>query len=216
MAPRSLDIFPWSRHSPVVLLIVLSVVSGNARAQPATDSDWPCVQRLVAEVSAAVIWTGPLPETLNRRWQDVKPVAHLVERLTSRQTSPTEAQKLIAEFAESLSLGDKEQQLTLLFSGILETLNTRRRKYIDTIKRFTRHQKAVAAQVQQLLNELTVLAGKTGGEVDARRREVEETVRWHQRVFDQREKSILALCEQPVEVEQHLGELARTISNYLE
>lgn len=216
MVPRSYTIFPSFRRSSVVLLSVLSVVGGSAHAQPTTDPDWPCVQRLVPDVSAAVIWAGPLPEPPNQRWRDTEPVADLVERLTSRRTSAMKAQELIAEFAESATIDQKDKQLTLLFTGILETLNARRRDYIDTIKRFTRHQNAVAAQVEQLLNELTELEAKTGGDVDARRREVEETVRWHQRVFDQREKSILALCEQPVEVEQSLGELARVIAGFLD
>lgn len=214
MTPPVYDIFPRPRRFSAMLLAVLSVAIGSIYAQPSSDSDWPCVQRLVPEVSAAVIWPGPLPETLDKRWQEFESIVNLVEQLTSSSASATEAQKLIAEFAESITF-DRNKQITLLFTGILETLNARRSNYIETIKRFTRHQNEIAVQVQQLLNELSTLGGKSGEVVEVRRREVEETAHWHQRVFDQREKSIIALCERPVEVEQSLGELARIVAEFL-
>ena len=208
------DILRHTCTLQVTITIAVLVGTGNTHAQDA-QVDWPCIQRLVPEVSAAVIWPGPMPETLNQNWRNHAATKTLVTQLISRSTSPDQYESLIETYVNALPVDEQDLYLTMAFSGVLEELNRRRADYIQTIKRFTRHQNAVAGQVEDLLNELAALTDSNESGTESKRLELQETVRWHQRVFDQREKAFVSLCEQPVKVEETLGELARSIAYFL-
>ncbi len=199
-----------------VLVFLLCALSGVVFAQPVQDPDWPCVQALVPEISASTIWAGPLPKTLKTNWYDDQTIADSVYAITSRRTNLEQAKALTDEFAQSLNAGDKDEKLTLLFAGVLQQLNKRRTEFIEGIKRFTRHQDEVAQKIEGHLNEVAGLKGKTDETSNTRRAELEETIQWMKRMFEDREKSIALLCEKPVKVDERAGELARAIANHLE
>ena len=53
------------------------------------DPDWPCVQRLVPEVSAGMVWAGPpIDGDLGRDWRDNPEVNALA---LQRMASPADA-----------------------------------------------------------------------------------------------------------------------------
>jgi hypothetical protein len=53
-------------------------------------------------------------------------------------------------------------------------------------------------------------------EAAARRRELQEKLVWDTRIFDERQRSLTYICEQPALLEQRLFALARTIMGHLE
>ena len=135
----------------------------------------------------------------------------------------------------------REDALTRLADGTVAVANERRALYLDGIRRYTRQQIAIAGQIESTLNRLAELddaaaageaatnGGATGRAADdgdssadssgdaravtaAERVEIEETLVWHERLYDQRERSIRALCERPVELEELLSETLREIA----
>ena len=202
----------------VIIFIVITqvFVSMSASAQTVSGPDWPCVQALVPEISAGTIWAGPLPESIEKNWYDDQEVADSVYAITSRRAKLDQANSMIDEFANSREVEVKDEQLTLLFAGVLERLNKRRSEFIDGIKRFTRHQDEVAKKIEGHLNELAKLKGKADDASNVQRAELEETIKWSKRMFEDREKSIALLCEKPVQVDELAGELARSIAAHIE
>jgi hypothetical protein len=50
----------------------------------------------------------------------------------------------------------------------------------------------------------------------ARIKDLTEKLVWQRRIIEERQRSLGALCEQPVIVERRLGVLARTIASHME
>jgi hypothetical protein len=178
-------------------------------------ADWPCEQALVPEVSAAVVWAGPPPEGLERSWREVPEVAALVERVAAPGVDPAAAEAAIAAFARGLPEEALERRLTLLFAGVLETLNAERTRLLQGIRRYSRDQERRAGELGDLLTEMVRLEQAPAGDAGERLAELRRQIEWEQRVFDERERSIQYLCTRPVAVEQRLGALARAIAAHL-
>ena len=99
--------------------------------------------------------------------------------------------------------------------GILHRFNQRRSQYFNGIRKYTRQQIDVADQIESHLNELVSLANKTDDESLKRKKELEDTSAWQQRIFDRRESAIRLLCETPVDLETLLGDILRDLAQYL-
>ena len=212
------DAFYLSAYSAVVALALGStqVCAEEDPASQEQDPDWPCEQILVPEVSAAVVWDGPSVDKLTENWRDLPEVEALVRRITDRNAVPQQSDAQIAEFAAAQPPAEKDKMLTLLFAGVLETLNADRSHLISGIKRYSRDQERRADALGQQLSEIVALEGDSSEEGAQRLEELNRTVVLEQRAFDEREKSISYLCTRPVVVEQRLGVLARTIAGYLD
>lgn len=199
------------------LCLAATIAATQASAQqPVADPDWPCIQRLVPVVSATTIWDGPALDELAQDWRQAPEVARLVNRVTAPLVDRQNVEKAIEDFAAGLAPGQRNQTLTLLFAGVLETMNKDRAKLIDGIKRYSRDQASRASRLDQDLTELVQLEEETGDAALRQRRQLEKKIQITQRVFDERERAIEYLCGRPVAVEQRLGSLARIISMQLD
>lgn len=208
------------------VLLGLSLATGIALAQDA-DPEWPCVQRLVPDVSLAVLWPLPVEEGMDSQWRKDPKIRALAERLGDLPAYTESEAEAVQAFAQSIPDEDKETQLTLLAIGILDVTNGIRRQYIRGIKRYTRQQIAIADQIGETLNQISSLEGSAEGtaarspdmpaseEPDPQQEELMATLKWHERVYDQREHAIRSLCEQPVELEETLSDVLRDLAQYL-
>jgi len=195
-------------------LVVALTNAGFVAAQPAQDPDWPCAQIFVSEVSAAVVWDGPPVEAAAWKSQEDAALSRLVARLSARTTPIAEAETLIQRFAQATPAAERNRRLTLLFAGTLHRLNHERAQLQRGIKRFARDQQRRAQRIQQTLNESADKDSHSpdtpGGAAD-----VHERLAWQKRMFEDRERQVSYLCEQPRLVEERIGTLARTISAHL-
>lgn len=199
--------------SRLVGCLLLSMPCASVLAQPpgqGQDPDWPCAQVLVPEVSAAVVWAGPPVEGLD--WRADPEVAALVEQISDADTDLEEAERAVARFAEAQTGGQKDARLTLLFAGVLESLNKDRAHLIDGIKRYSRDQAHRAELIGQEIDDLVRLEQDGSEEAAAEAAELRKRMAVEERVFDARERSIQFLCQRPVAVEERLGTLARAIA----
>ncbi len=195
--------------------VLLSAVCLPVQAQDEDSAQWPCIQRLVPTVEAAVLWPGEIDDTKPNEWLNDGPLSKLARELGDLDEVSDEKREEIAQFAEALPASERELKLNQLAQGVLSVANERRSLFIEGIKRYTKQQIAVARKIEEHRNSLHEMDVKQVDESDSARKELEETVHWQQRIFDKRENAIQSLCDQPVAVEETLGEVLREISQYL-
>ncbi len=194
--------------------IMATMLSSPVSAQD-VDPEWPCIQRLILEISPATMWPIPVEEGMETAYRDYPDIRKLSEELGDIEVFTADHQEAIAAFADSVPEAEREASLTLLATGVVDVSNRIRGDYIRGIKRFTRQQIVISQQIEDSLNELSLLETNETASDGKARRETEETLRWHERVYDQRERSIQLLCEQPVELEQRLSDVLRYAAQYL-
>jgi hypothetical protein len=196
--------------------IVLTALTGITQAQPRVETppDWPCVQVFVPTLSAASIWAGPPVDDYLKTWTENRDVAAIATRAVSRSVPEDEATQAVDSFADGVK-GDREETLTMLFAGIFDEANRTRSKAIEGIRRFSRAQQEQLRNMNATIAELD-LARAQNPQDGARIKELTEQLAWQRRIIDERQRSLGALCEQPVIVERRLGALARTIASHME
>ena len=191
------------KKSAVTLLVAavtLTCLTNTVQAQD-TDPEWPCIQRLILKVSPATMWPIPVDEGTETDYRQYPEVRKLSEQLGDIEVFTEAHRDSIATFIEDIPEAEREASLTLLATGVVDVSNRIRGNYIRGIKRYTRQQIAISEQIENSLNELSLLQDNETASDGKARRETEDTLRWHERVYDQRERSIQLLCEQPVELE---------------
>jgi hypothetical protein len=202
------------------IFLIIAAAFGAAQALAAGDAedpDWPCMQRKVASISAATVWDGPEIPKDGVRWRDQADIAELVSGISSRRMPIEQAYAALDGFAAKLG-SDRNEKLTLLFAGLLQTIDAERSDLIRGIERYTRRQKQLADRVKVERGELQALRAQQsrGDAENARIKELEEAVRWDTRVFEERRESLSYVCESPVLLEQRLYALARHVQSLLE
>ena len=194
------------------LFVAVSVASSSAFAQASADPDWPCIQVLVPTLNTAIYWPVPIEESERGTWRQDDQVAPLARDLGDLESVEDEHRQRIEAFATGLAEEQLQPQLNRLVDGIVSVASERRGLFIKGIKRYTRQQGDMARQIETRLNELSRLQGDEDETLIASLR---ETLRWQERIYDQRERSIIALCDRPVEVEETLSEVLREVSQFL-
>ena len=199
-----------ARHCLFLLLLVSATVPAQV-----IDPEWPCVQVLVPEIVSAVVWPKVIDESLIGAWKEDESLTAMVKKLSDLDEFTESERQLIADFAESVPEDSRADTLDMLADGIITLSNRRRTQYIEGIKRYTRQQISIAEQIESTLNQLVELEAQPAPESVIRQAEIEETLHWHQRVYDQREHAIRSLCERPIELEEKLSEVLRELTQYL-
>lgn len=190
-------------------------LADGARAASGEDPDWPCIQRKVPEVSAGMVWAGPPVDELGAGWRDDVEVSQLAGTLARRAVSLEDARKTIADFAAGLA-ADRNAKLTMLFAGTLTVINKERSQIIDGIRRYARRQAALAKRIEDQTAAFNRLTAAEDAAQKAERAELQEQILWDSRIYDERERSLTYVCEQPVLLEQRIFALSREIMNHLE
>ena len=203
-----------------LMLAALALFAGGtpeSHAAASKDPDWPCVQVKVPHVSAGMMWAGPEIDEKDRSWEAVPEVAELVRTLSQRRLAIEETPPLIEAFAKKQQ-ADKQRQLTLLFAGLLQTINEERDAIMRGIARYARQQAARADAIRSARDELAALATKASPteQEKARLAALEDQLNWETRIYDERAQSLTYVCDSPRILEQRLFSLARTIQQHLD
>ena len=204
----------WRALRPFFAL-TLVLFALPAMAAGTDDPDWPCVQRLMPELSAGAVWAGPSIENAAKLWRDKPAVQSLVARIAARRTPVEEGVRTIEAFAKTLG-AEKDATLTLVFAGLFATIDAERSRIIAGIKRYAKRQRRLADRIRDLGAGLKGIPSVGPDESDTRRAELYRQWTWATRIFDERERSLKALCDQPVLLEQRLFMLSRAIMAQLE
>ena len=199
----------WSLVATLLLGLSQAIGAGSE------DPNWPCIQRKVSEVSPGMVWAGPPVDELEEVWLADTEVKALARRIAARSLAIDEAKELIEAYATNLQ-DQKNQKLTALFAATLATVNSDRSSIISGIERYAQRQKRLAERIQRQTAELNQLPDQDSAEDEDRRRELNERQAWDTRIFEERERSLTYICQQPVILEQRLFTLSREIMTHLE
>jgi hypothetical protein len=181
----------------------------------ASGTDWPCVQVLQPELSVGAMWTGPDPAEAAATWRDAPGVAELVRRVVPRRVPVAEASEDIRRFLAGAG-GDRAALATRIFAGLFESLDAERSAIIRGIQRYSARQSALSQRIEKARRELEALDPKaTEAGARERRAELESQMAWDLRIFDDREKLLPVVCEQPTLIERRLFALARALAEEL-
>lgn len=200
-----------------LLVLGLAFPGPSAEAADPAEPDWPCIQRKIPEISAGMMWAGPALPNDGKAWQADQDLAAEVAVLALRRLPIEAAQSRIDAWSAGLT-SDKNRELTLLFAGLLQTINAERSEIIDGIERYTRRQRALADKVRAMratIGERQTGEAQSNAQI-AETQSLEEAVAWEVRIFQEREESLSFVCESPVILEQRLFALARRIMTHLE
>jgi hypothetical protein len=208
-------VFNWRSHGLAVSLgfwLTLAAIH-PVQAQRAAHGppDWPCVQRLIPEIAWGTLWAGPSIDELDRKWWEDEEVGRVVRYATDRKTSQEDAVERVREFVDGLE-DDREQRLTLLFSGLFELINRERSRTIEYIRSYSRGQVARLEAIGELVDELEQLRESGSGRAERIAR-LEYDLHWEQHTFQTRQQSLRALCEQPYLQEEKLSRMVRIIQD---
>lgn len=189
----------------------LLAMAAPAQAQRAATGppDWPCVQRLIPELQWSTIWSGPSIDELDGNWWDDGEVGRAVRFASQRETSLEAALDRVEELADA-TLENREERLTYLFAGLFDRIGRERGRTIDAIRRYARGQVVQLEKISQLVDRLEEARSRNGAEPETAQR-LEQEIYWERRVFEDRQASLRALCEQPYLLEERLSRLVRAI-----
>jgi hypothetical protein len=196
------------------LLAGLVLLTAAVRAGAAAEgeaADWPCQQRLVPEIAAAMIWAGPALDSVADAAADPT-IRHLAGELAARRVPLEQASAQIDQFAKGLPAEHRDERLTQLFASTLAHINKDRGSIIGGIRKYAHGQQALAERVNASNEQLAQLAADQVQEREA----LIAQRGWDMRIYDDRRASLAYLCEQPVLLEQRAFALARAIAGHLE
>lgn len=203
------------RYSSGASVIAAACLLGTSASAQMADPEWPCIQVFVPEVMLAVQWPNILEDSEVGLWKEDPAISRLARRLGEIDAFTDTERELIGEFAESVPEAERTATLNKLADGVVEVTNKRRSLFMKGIKKYTRQQISISKQLEEKLNLVADLEKKSDDASKQQLAELEENLHWHQRVYDQREQSIISLCERPVEIEEHLSGVMREIASYL-
>ena len=191
-----------------------ALACASAHAADSRFPDWPCQQIKVPTLSVAAIWSGPSIDDVGDAWEHDPAVADLVATLSARRTPLDQAEKRVGDFLKGGGV-DQQQKAKLLFAGLFDTLGRERSTVMDGIERFSRRERANAAQIRAEATELR--AEQSAPNPDPTKIEdLTNRLGWDTRIYDEQRKTINYVCEVPQIIEQRLFALSRTIQQSLD
>ena len=210
-ADRNRGVGVVSRFLFVVGIAALSPYSSIAAT--ASDSDWPCQQRLVPTLSAGMMWNGPPIDDVGD-WRSDPPVRELVERIVPREVGTGQGEAAIKAFVEKLG-SDKTQPIGRVFSGLLEETNHERAEVIERIKDLGQRQRNLAALIDRLTTELGAMPDAEHGEGSPARTELQQRLTYTSRTYAEVQRTMRYACEVPKSLDARLGAYARALESAL-
>ena len=121
---------------------------------------------------------------------------------------------LIGDFAVK-NQESSAPKLTALFAGTLSLINSERASIIAGIGRYAKRQKALSKKIEDDMAELNKLPQDNSPDSVSQRVDMQEVQAWDVRIFQEREKSLRYVCEQPVVLEQRAFAIGREILSHL-
>ena len=187
-----------------------------AATKPAAESQWPCEQPERREISIGSYWQGPDLTEAEDTWRDNPAVVTLVDQVAPRRTPQDQAVETVHRFSAGYSAQDRTKILPAVFAGLFETLNAERSDIIRGIRHFNRRQDSLSQRIQDGWKEMDSLdPSSTDPAVAEKRMSLQQTIDWDSRIFDDRERLLPAICQQPSVIEQRLFALSRALQEDL-
>lgn len=194
----------------LAITLVLGALAAPAAAQPAkSDPDWPCTQLYNPDLVLAHVWNGPDPRAQGGHWAADPEIAPLVPKLASTALPVDKALAEIDALVARLPEAERDRRLALLVGGLHETLDAERKKTIEGLYKFGRNQRTLARQIRERNDRLLQLRASADGAAEAK--ELEETLEWDLKIFQDRRSTVNTVCAQPDLIEKRLFALVKHV-----
>ena len=178
-------------------------------------SDWPCEQVQRPEISIGSVWQGPDTAGAEENWRNDPAIVTLVEQVAPRRLPQDQAIAAVHRFSAGTKQ-DRAATLTAVFAGLFETMSEERSEIIRGIKHFNRRQDSLSQRIQDGWKEMDTLDPSSNDpKIVEQRVNLQQTIDWDSRIFDDRERLLPTICQQPSVIEQRLFALARAIQEDL-
>ncbi|WP_448187967.1 hypothetical protein [Azospirillum sp. sgz301742] len=197
-------------HRSILIVIGVLLLPPSLAVGAERNPDWPCAQILVPTLSPGQIWPGDPIEDKEGAWRSIPGVEPILKQATDRSVDIDRAEASIDRFADTLG-PDRNAVLTALFAGVFDALNQERSRAIDVIQRYAHQQRALLDRIAEGLTSLRTLPPDS-----PEAKALQEDIAWQRRILDERRRNQTALCDQPVQLEQRLGRVARAIAAHLD
>ena len=185
-------------------------------APVAGTMEWPCEAPLRGEMSIGAMWQGPDPAAAQDEWRKSPAVVALVNEVAPRRVPQDEALANVRRFAAGYQGEERAKILTQVFAGVFETLSSERSQIVRGIKRFYRRQEALARRMEEGWKALGEIdPNTTDPKLAEQRVALQQMIDWDSRVFDDRQRLLPVVCEQPRVIEQRVFALSRAIQEQL-
>ena len=189
--------------------------ANEAASNAPAKSEWPCEQTERPEISIGSVWQGPDTESASESWRKDEAVAALVEQIAPRRMPQDQAIDAVHRFSAGYKQ-DRATVLTAVFAGLFETMSDERGEIIRGIKHFNGRQDSLSVRIQEGWKQMDALdPSSTDQKVIEQRVALQQTIDWDSRVFDDRERLLPVICQQPSVIEQRLFALSRAIQEDL-
>lgn len=189
-------------------LALLSVSFSAAPAADFSDPTWPCIQRKVERLSLGLMWPHPVPETAPAA-ATTERAADLVSALVLRRVSLEDASARIAAFTEAENVSDPDT-LGHVFKRVFDRIARNRSSIIKGIERYSLDQAALSDRIEEKRAKMIALEAVEEpdfDQIDA----IEEQLDWDERIYVDRAKSLVYVCETPVLLEKRLYAIAQSM-----
>ncbi len=195
----------------VATFICFQITSLYANAEDAPDN-WPCVQRYIPELSAAVIWPNDLDEISTEELSNDVDFQANVKQLADRRKSLDTANDKVAEYITQHN-GDQTLLINQLFVDVFAKIQRERKRIIQGIFRYTDRQRSLGSRIDEQRRKLKSVDGENIDDesVAEKLEDLEARQKWDIRAFRERERQLNYLCEQPVLLEQRLFSVAKNL-----
>lgn len=179
------------------------------------NTDWPCVQKKVDDLTESQVWDGPTIAGLKGWWED-KAISATIDQMVNRRIELAETEKILKAYADSVPKAERDAKLTLLFAGLFDKMNIQRRSIMSGLEKYLRGQRDRASDIETQGLEVAALEAKVAADPsDAASATAlataSEKFEWASRIFQERLNSIPIACEVPVIVDQRLYELGKLV-----
>ena len=194
----------------IFLLLSLFFISNNVFGQPAGEeknTDWPCIQVYIKELSWGSIWTGPPLDKNSSKWVDDENLSVMAKKLMNRKTKENEG---IDELKNYIKKNKSPKKLNKLFHALFDTTNEIWKKRNAKLLNFGKRQRLTSEKISIKLNKIKELTKKPDLNKDEIEKLENEKI-WDIRRFEDRRNLSDSLCEQPRFYEKRLGVYASII-----
>ncbi|MBT4769158.1 MAG: hypothetical protein HOO00_01340 [Rhodospirillaceae bacterium] len=212
MPTNSTFSFHFLRLGFLAVIAAIFTMPASA-AEEFNEKDWPCAQRLVPELMLSTVWEGPSLEGHDKWWQD-EAVSVTVGELTDPTLTEAESTEIVDKFVETYK-GDKNDALLSVFSGVFEKSGYERRKQLKGILKYVNQQRGITKEIARISKEMRKRRKEGMTSEMEEMKLLTQTLEWNTRVYDERDKLTVYLCEEPVLLEQRLGFHSRAIMKHL-
>lgn len=183
---------------------LLAMVVGAAGPPPG-DADWPCVQRLVPQITATTLWNG---HERSGDWHADPRVAAVVAAAAPRGVSTAAAVARVEQFVATVAAADRPAVLPQVFAGLVDETNLQRGQLIERLRGVARRQRMMTDLTSRATNQLRALPADAPAD---QREEVVNRRALLIREYEEIERTIRYACEAPVQMEAKLGTLAQVL-----